>query len=238
MLGTVTYTVPLLGAGRHTHPRHGGCLLEVVGSLIGGPWTDHPPAMDPLIGRLARSVNDLSSAEERPALVQAAPWLAHLCRDRVRLGRLVVLTAVINASLPLLNDPQRREALLLSQYEVDTPGAGRFASLASNRRRNRSAAHTVSAAAEAVGMAHGDAGLRHLLIDVMTALRRHCELPPVPAMDQPAAHCRVAVPVMGEIHAPGGDGMYCKWTALVEEWPIWMRPVEADTTLSSNEHRT
>lgn len=236
MSSRVTQRVPLLGAGRHTHPRHGGCLLELVGALIGGPWTDRPLVMDPLLGQLVRSVNDLSSDDERPALAQAAPWLAHLHQGRGRDGRQVVLTAVINAALPLIQDPHGRDALLLAQHKVDDSLAGRLASVGSDHRQNRAAARAVSSAAKAVGTAQGDAGLRRLLFDVVTVLRRQCDLTSMPPMDRPAALCRITVPLVGEIRAPGGDGMYCRWTALVEEWPHWMKEVTIETSLSPNQH--
>ena len=62
------HLVPLLGAGAHTHPRRGGCLLDLVSTLPGGAWTDHPPGIDPVLGVLARAVNDATSSDQRPAL--------------------------------------------------------------------------------------------------------------------------------------------------------------------------
>jgi hypothetical protein len=61
-------TGSLLGAGAHTHPRHGGCLLELVSTPPGGARTDHPPRIDPVLGVLARAVNDATSSDQRPAL--------------------------------------------------------------------------------------------------------------------------------------------------------------------------
>lgn len=34
--------VPLFSPGRHTTPRAGGCLMELVAATVGGPWTDRP----------------------------------------------------------------------------------------------------------------------------------------------------------------------------------------------------
>ena len=81
------HLVPLLGAGAHTHPRHGGCLLDLVSTLPGGAWTDHPPGIDPVLGVLARAVNDATSSDQRPALAPRIPWLAALPPGTPRRGR-------------------------------------------------------------------------------------------------------------------------------------------------------
>ena len=60
------HLVPLLDAGTHTHPRHGGCLLELVSTPPGGAGTDHPPGIDPVLGVLARAVNDATSGASAP----------------------------------------------------------------------------------------------------------------------------------------------------------------------------
>lgn len=72
------HLVPLLGSGRHQHPRVGGCLLELVATLPGGRWTDRPDTVDPVLGSLVRAVNDRTSPPERPALAPLIPWLAGL----------------------------------------------------------------------------------------------------------------------------------------------------------------
>ena len=70
-----TYLVPLLDRGRHAHPGRGGCLVELAGCLLGGPWSDRPPSVDPVLAGVARAVNDRTGEEARAGLIRFAPWL-------------------------------------------------------------------------------------------------------------------------------------------------------------------
>ena len=51
--------VPVLSRGRHRSPRRGGCFMEFASFLAGERWSDHPACTHPLLGQLARQVNDL-----------------------------------------------------------------------------------------------------------------------------------------------------------------------------------
>jgi hypothetical protein len=231
----VTHAVPLLGAGRHTHPRHGGCLVELAGSLIGGPWSDRPASLDPVLGHLLRTVNDRCGADERPALAQLTPWLADLRPGHDRPGRDrfdhgVVPTAVTKAALPLVRSSALRRALVLAGPGADGPRSGEPLRFGPGWCGHRAAIQFVTSAVRVVREDRGDAGLRHLLVGTLTELRLHSGLPPMPAMDRAARHCRLAVPVVGEIRAPGGDGMHQYWTADVEGWPHWMRTADTNNT--------
>lgn len=50
--------IPILGRGRHSDPRAGGCLMEYVSVLAGEPWSDHPGCTQPVLAAIARCVND------------------------------------------------------------------------------------------------------------------------------------------------------------------------------------
>lgn len=67
--------VRLLGRGRHTSPRSGGCLMELVGATVGGPWTDRPACTSPTLAHLARTINDHTSSATRPELAALIPYL-------------------------------------------------------------------------------------------------------------------------------------------------------------------
>jgi hypothetical protein len=60
-----------LARGRHRDPREGRCLLELVSVLAGEPWTDHPRCVHPVLGSIARRVNDTCTDAGRDRLI---PW--------------------------------------------------------------------------------------------------------------------------------------------------------------------
>src|SRR5438552_15465545 len=75
MTRTAVHDMAVLRRGRHSHPCHGGCLLETAAVLIGGRWTDAPAGVDPLLATVARAVNDCTSDARRGALLAFTPWL-------------------------------------------------------------------------------------------------------------------------------------------------------------------
>jgi hypothetical protein len=62
----------MLGRGRHRDPREGLCLLELVSSLAGEPWTDHPHCVHPVLASIARRVNDACGDAFRDRLIPLA----------------------------------------------------------------------------------------------------------------------------------------------------------------------
>jgi hypothetical protein len=86
--------LPLLDAGAHLHPSDGACLMEYVSVLAGEGFSDHPRCTDPLLGQLARLVNDATSDTARPRLARFAPDLA-----AARRGEPGVAPAVVAATL-------------------------------------------------------------------------------------------------------------------------------------------
>jgi hypothetical protein len=67
--------MPVLTKGRHRSPRDGACLMEYVSVLAGENFSDRPRCVDPLIVRLAWTVNDASDDELRGMLPELAPRL-------------------------------------------------------------------------------------------------------------------------------------------------------------------
>jgi hypothetical protein len=65
--------LPTLSAGKHRHPRKGGCFMEFASLLAGEPWSDHPACTHPLLAAVARHVNDLTSDQGRPRLAGLIP---------------------------------------------------------------------------------------------------------------------------------------------------------------------
>ncbi|MCC8244582.1 hypothetical protein [Saccharothrix luteola] len=65
----MTTRLPRLAPGRHVTPAHGCCLLELVSALADEEWTDRPATVHPVLGAVARRVNDLSTPDGRRALL-------------------------------------------------------------------------------------------------------------------------------------------------------------------------
>ena len=229
MVRDEVYLVPLLGRGRHAHPRKGGCLIEVVGSLGGGgPWTDRPARVDPVLATLARAVNDLSSDLARPALAPLIPWLVTPGRTGpAARAQLAVATAVAAAAVSF-TDPTiagRLAAAIGATAALTDPNGGRSA--AHTRRCRRHAAELVRLAAATVTRGPADrrdASLRHLLTVAINQHRLAENLPPLAGWERPAAHCRGRVAVTGHLVAPdGGESLHVRCAAVVERWPSWLQ---------------
>src|SRR3954452_8896589 len=65
--------MPVLTKGRHRSPRDGACLMEYVSVLAGENFSDRPRCVDPLLVRLAWTVNDASEDDLRGLLAELAP---------------------------------------------------------------------------------------------------------------------------------------------------------------------
>ena len=65
--------IPVLSRGRHRTPRRGACFMEFASVLAGERWSDHPSCTHPLLGQLARQVNDNISDDGRQELALLIP---------------------------------------------------------------------------------------------------------------------------------------------------------------------
>ena len=222
------YLVPLLAAGSHGHPRKGGCLLEVVSSLPGGPWTDHPRSVDPVLGVLARAINDETSCAERPALAPLVPWLASLPHTPEPQAASVVAATAATAAMPRA-EPVTAHRLAVYTAVAEPAGArpvddGGFAGWRARRGRRRSAIRAVRLAVWTLARCSDDAALRDLLVDAINRLRGLHALPAVPPLTRPAAACRDVVAVDVQLLYPdGGESVYYHCTGLIDSWPGWLQ---------------
>lgn len=110
--------LPRLARGRHLQPHHGSCLMEYVSVLAGLDFSDHPRCTHPLLGWLARRVNDAVSDAARPQLVAVAPALVgtRVCQGVVRA---VVYGQIARAGLAAgSGDPWLREFDRLTQRHL------------------------------------------------------------------------------------------------------------------------
>ena len=99
--------LPLLSRGKHHRPRHGACFMEFASYLAGERWSDHPPCTHPLLGLLARTVNDHVSDEARQGLVALVPDVIGLVGADLRIDARIALRAASTA-LPLVAADRQR----------------------------------------------------------------------------------------------------------------------------------
>jgi hypothetical protein len=92
-----TEFLPLLSRGKHRRPRDGACMMEYASYLAGQRWSDHPACTHPLVGELARQVNDFTSDQSRQALVEFVPDMIDLTGDDLRIDLCVALRAARTA---------------------------------------------------------------------------------------------------------------------------------------------
>ena len=92
--------LPLLSRGRHRNTRKGACFMEMASVLAGERWTDHPRCTHPLLGNLARLVNDCTSDDHRHELAMLIPSVVGLTSDDPRMDARIALRAA-TAALPV-----------------------------------------------------------------------------------------------------------------------------------------
>lgn len=102
-----TEFLPLLSRGKHRRPRDGACLMEYASYLAGQRWSDHPVCTHPLVGELARQVNDFTSDQARQALAEFVPEMIDLTGDDLRIDRRVALRAARTA-FPVVAEQRQR----------------------------------------------------------------------------------------------------------------------------------
>ena len=99
--------LPLLSRGKHRRPKDGACFMEMASVLAGERWSDHPSCTHPLLARLARLVNDLTSDDSRSRLAPLIPSVIGLnSRDRRWDDELTLLAAT--TALPLVGPWDQR----------------------------------------------------------------------------------------------------------------------------------
>lgn len=218
--------VPLFSRGRHTTPRAGGCLMELVGATVGGPWTDRPACTSPLLAHLARAANDHSSPTARPALATLIPYLIS---DPGRLdiqadlaaGTTVLAAAHAAAPPDLL--AELHQQLQQAANDADLPRR-RLPRLTPMRHRHRFLAVTdlaLRAIYDTTDPADRDTILRTLLVEAINAQRRLQGLPLVsPPTESPDP---AALTVLTRLVVPSGADWHELEVRLdPEHLPAWL----------------
>jgi hypothetical protein len=104
--------LPLLSRGRHRNPRKGACFMEMASVLAGERWSDHPRCTHPLLGNLARLVNDCTSDDHRHELATLIPSVVGLTSDDPRMDARIALRCAC-AAMPVASE-ERQNALGVS----------------------------------------------------------------------------------------------------------------------------
>lgn len=99
--------VPVLSRGKHRNPRKGACFMELASYLAGERWSDHPACTHPLLGAIARLVNDYSSDTGRSRLVGLVPSVIGLNSDDPRVDVGIALRAA-TVALPVVSADRQR----------------------------------------------------------------------------------------------------------------------------------
>jgi hypothetical protein len=142
--------LPLLSRGRHRSPRKGACFMELAGFLAGERWSDHPACTHPLLARLARGVNDVTSDDARPRLAVLIPSVIGLTSDDPTWDHAISLVTAA-AALPIAPE-ERQRALAVGILTCDRLLAdGPAADPGGVRARGRAALDDVPMAARWAG---------------------------------------------------------------------------------------
>ena len=99
--------VPILSRGKHRTPRKGACFMEFASYLAGERWSDHPDCTHPLLGALARGVNDHTSDEGRQQLAPLIPSVIGLTTDDPHVDARIALLCARTA-LPVVAAERQR----------------------------------------------------------------------------------------------------------------------------------
>jgi hypothetical protein len=99
--------IPELSRGKHRSPRKGACFMEMASYLAGEPWSDHPACTHPLLGALARLVNDHTTDAGRRNLIELVPSVIGLTSTDPRVDVRIALRAATMA-LPVVSEERQR----------------------------------------------------------------------------------------------------------------------------------
>src|SRR5689334_14688372 len=100
--------IPVMSRGKHRSPRRGACFMEFASFLAGEQWSDHPSCTHPLLGQIARLVNDLTSDAGRQRLVPLIPSVVGRRGD----DRTWITLPVAVASGLILDVPESTQRIL------------------------------------------------------------------------------------------------------------------------------
>lgn len=135
--------LPVLSRGRHRTPRRGACFMELASLLAGERWSDHPSCTHPLLGQLARQVNDYTSDAARQ---QLTPLIASVIGRRGDDRTWLTLSVAVAASTILDVPEERQRALAAGLLRAEQVCADAGPDLAATAREARSALELVPGA--------------------------------------------------------------------------------------------
>jgi hypothetical protein len=113
--------IPELSRGKHRNPRKGACFMEMASYLAGERWSDRPACTHPLLGSLARLVNDHTSDAGRGGLVELIPSVIGLTSDDPRVDVRLMLRSATTA-LPVASAGRQRAlavSILAGEHAID-----------------------------------------------------------------------------------------------------------------------
>jgi hypothetical protein len=135
--------IPVLSRGRHRTPRRGACFMELASLLAGERWSDHPSCTHPLLGQLARQVNDHIGDAARQQLTMLIPSVVgRHGDDRTWLTLSVAVAASTISDVPEATQRVLAAGLLRAEELCADTGPD----LAETRREARSALELVPGA--------------------------------------------------------------------------------------------
>ncbi len=170
-----------LGRGRHDSPQQGACVMELASMLAGGPFSDHPASVCPVIGSFLRAYNDaIGDGRRQDLYAYASTVVGSRSSYDVQCARAERLAAWAQ---------ERQRGRLRG---LRNPLAGRKPAPLDLHRIEAAGAHAVHAIRRHTGQTHAQA---LALIDELLAIKPGCQTPPTPSV--PAGHARApaAAPV-------------------------------------------
>ena len=135
--------VPVLSRGRHRSPRRGACFMEFASYLAGERWSDHPACTHPLLGQLARQVNDNLSDGDRQKLVPLIPSVVGRLGDE---HTWITLPVAVASSVILEVPEQTQRALAAGLLSAERLCAEAGPDLGATQRQARAALDLVPGA--------------------------------------------------------------------------------------------
>jgi hypothetical protein len=214
--------MPILARGYHVHPRAGGCFTEVAATLSTHRWTDHPGCLPPVLGRLARGVNDRTSAGARISLGPLIPWAVFPLRPAGDLTGDVAVTEVLveravrgHVSGPDVEGLLRRlDRLPRPRHVLDRITWRRAARRLANAELNAISAEP--------GDTSRDDRLREMLVAAIDAARAANGLPAMPQPMEVSRDRPYLLPVLTHL-ARVDEVLELRVEPVLDRWPAWLR---------------
>jgi hypothetical protein len=224
MSSGAVHDMAVLRRGSHVHPRRGACLVELASTLPGGPWTDNPAFVDPVLACLARGVNDRSGEAGRQRLIWLAPWVVAGPPHRLASG--VMLAGLAGRFALGRADPAVAGRLAPAVARLEQPPTSSRWPRLWDARRRRDALRVTRSAVRILGQIrdHDDV-LEELLLMAVNLSRAAEGLATLSPAVLDATDCPSALAVRAELRASDGsaESAYFHCAAILDQWPAPLR---------------